>query len=90
MASQPPHPNQLDLIIVVSGSPTPVRANLHQSLEHLVQEALHESGNLGQPSADWELRTESGVLLDQSLQIGSVGLHEGQTLFLNPRAGAGG
>lgn len=87
----PPSPApHLDLIVVVSGSPHPVRANVHQTLEHVVAEALRESGNVGQPAADWELRTEDGVLLGQAMRVDAAGLHEGQTLFLNPRAGAGG
>jgi hypothetical protein len=88
-----PHPQptpHLDLIVVVSGSPHPVRVNVHQSLEQVVREALRESGNVGQPLADWELRAEDGTLLDQHLRIDAAGLREGQTLFLNPRAGAGG
>jgi uncharacterized protein DUF2604 len=80
----------LDLIVVVSGSPHPVRVNVHQALEHVVAEALRESGNVGQPPADWELRTEDGTLLDQSVRVDAAGLHEGQTLFLSPHAGAGG
>jgi hypothetical protein len=80
----------LDLIVVVSGSPHPVRVNVHQTLEHVVAEALRESGNVGQPAADWELRTEDGMLLDQSMRVDAAGLHEGQTLFLSPHAGAGG
>ena len=80
----------LDLIVVVSGSPHPVRVNVHQTLEHVVAEALRESGNVGQPPADWELRTEDGMLLDQAMRVDAAGLHEGQTLFLSPRTGAGG
>lgn len=80
----------LDLIVVVSGSPHPVRVNVHQTLEHVVAEALRESGNVGQPPADWELRTEDGTLLDQSMRVDAARLREGQTLFLSPHAGAGG
>lgn len=80
----------LDLIVVVSGTPHPVRINVHETLEHVVAEALRESGNVGQPAADWELRTEDGTLLDQATRVQDAGLHEGQTLFLSPRAGAGG
>jgi hypothetical protein len=85
-----PGDQHLDLIVVVSGSPSPVRVNVHQPLEHAVREALRESGNVGQPPAGWELRTEEGALLDQGLRVADAGLREGQTLFLNPRAGAGG
>lgn len=84
------HPNQIDLIIVVSGSPHPIQANIHQTLEHLVSEALRDSGNAGQPGEDWELRTEEGALLAQGKRISEAGLTTGQTLFLNPAAGAGG
>ncbi len=80
----------LDLVIVVSGVPEPVRINGHEPLENAVRKALQESGNQGRSPADWELRTEDGTLLDQNARADAVGLHEGQTLFLNPRAGAGG
>ncbi len=87
--SSHPQPN-LSLVVVVSGSPQPVKTNVHQPMEHLVEEALRESGNVGQPPQDWELRTDTGQLLPQSERVGQAGLHDGQTLFLNPRAGAGG
>lgn len=80
----------LNLIIVVSGAPRPVRVNLNEKLEHAASEALRESGNAGQPADNFELRTDDGTLLDQSQRAGQVGLRDGQTLFLNPRAGAGG
>ncbi len=80
----------LDLVVVVSGQPQPVRINANQTLEHVVREALQRSGNHGQPPADWELRTENGTLLDQQLRAADAGLVDGMTLFLNPRAGAGG
>ena len=82
--------HNLDVVVVVSGQPQPVRINANQTLEHLVREALQRSGNHGQPPADWELRTENGTLLDQQLRAVEAGLVDGTTLFLNPRAGAGG
>jgi hypothetical protein len=80
----------LDLVIVVSGVPRPVRINLHVRLEQAVRDVLRDSGNSGQPPEDFELRTEDGQLLSFDSRAGDVGLHDGQTLFLNPRAGAGG
>lgn len=82
--------NFIDMVIVVSGAPQPVRINIHQKLEEAVRAALHESGNPGQPPEDWELRTEDGQLLSLSLTPGQAGVSEGQTLFLSPKAGAGG
>lgn len=80
----------LDLVIVVSGVPRPVRINLHVRLEQAVRDVLRDSGNSGQPPEDFELRTENGQLLSLDTRAGDAGLVDGQTLFLNPRAGAGG
>ena len=80
----------IDVQIVVSGQPTTIRTNLHQTVEHLVKEALRESGNKGQPPAEWELRTSDGTLIDQALTVAAAGITNGMTLFLSPRAGAGG
>jgi hypothetical protein len=80
----------IDVTVVVSGQPERLKLNVHQTLDHLVHEALQRSGNQGQASSDWELRTEDGRLLDQSLTAATAGIHDGTTLFLSPKAGAGG
>lgn len=91
MAKPDPQPDKkFDLTVVVSGQPVKVTVNPHQSVEHLVHEALQRSGNQGQAPDQWELRTEAGALLDQSLDVASAGIADGLTLFLNPRTGAGG
>jgi hypothetical protein len=79
----------IEVTVVVSGQPERLKTNLHQTLEQLVHEALQKTGNHGQSPGDWELRTEEGVLLDQHLTVGSA-LRDGQTVFLSPKAGAGG
>lgn len=83
-------PNNIEVIVVVSGQPERVKVNVHESLEHLVHEALQQSANKGQAPSDWELRTESGKLLDLSLSVEAAGIRDGMTLFLSPKAGAGG
>jgi hypothetical protein len=90
MPKPPANQKNIDLIVVVSGTPQPVRVNIHQKLEHLVEEALRESGNVGQPASEWELRSENGQQLDITMRIMDAGVIAGETLFLNPRAGAGG
>ena len=80
----------LEVTVVVSGQPERLRVNTHQTVEHLVREALQRSGNQGQAPSEWELRTEDGTLLDQGGRVGDVITHSGVTLFLNPKAGAGG
>jgi hypothetical protein len=80
----------IDVTVVVSGQPERLKVNVHQTLDQVVHEALQRSGNHGQASSDWELRTEDGRLLEQSLTVAASAIHEGATLFLSPRAGAGG
>jgi hypothetical protein len=82
--------NHVELIIVVSGAPQTVKINLREPLEHAVREALRKAGAAGRPPAEFELRTDDGTLLDQQQRASDAGLHDGQTLFLNPQAGAGG
>ena len=85
-----PEQNNIEVVVVVSGQSERLKLNVHQTLEHLVREALQKSGNEGQPPSEWELRTEDGRLLEQGLRAAAAGLHDGVTLFLSPKAGAGG
>jgi len=85
-----PKAENINVHVVVSGQATTIKVNVNQTAEHLVKEALRESGNKGQPPSEWELRTSDGTLIDQSLKIQAAGIVDGATLFLNPRAGAGG
>lgn len=82
--------NHLDLVVVVSGVPRPARINAHEPLEHAVLEVLRESGDEGRDPGEYELRTEDGRLLELGAKAAAAGLVDGQILFLNPRAGAGG
>lgn len=65
--------NKIDLVVVVSGQPQHLKVNVHQTLEHVVHQALQTSGNKGQPPSEWELRTEDGRLLEQSATVGAGG-----------------
>lgn len=82
--------NHISLTIVVSGAPEAVSINRNEPLEHAVREALRESGNPGQPPEDWELRTDTGQLIALNQRPEQAGVAPGQTLFLSPKAGAGG
>lgn len=82
--------NHLDLVVVVSGVPRAVHANAHEPLRHVVRDVLRDSGDVGRTPDDFELRTEDGRLLDLATKGLDAGLKDGDTLFLNPRAGAGG
>ncbi len=85
-----PDQNNIEVVVVVSGQSERLKVNLHQTLEHVVHEALQKSGNQGQAPSEWELRTEDGRLLEQGLAAAAAGLQDGATLFLSPKAGAGG
>lgn len=89
--TKPPKPDrEVDLVVVVSGQPTRVRVNVNQMVAQLIHEALQQSGNHGQDPSQWDLRLEGGDLLDPGQRLTDVGLTDGMTLYLNPRAGAGG
>jgi hypothetical protein len=85
-----PSEQNIEVTVVVSGQPQKLKINVHETLEHLVHEALQKSGNQGQAPSEWELRTEDGRLLDQTATVAAAGIHNGMTLFLSPKAGAGG
>ena len=80
----------INVNVVVSGQATTLKINLHQKVEHLVKEALNQTSNKGQPTGDWELRKTDGTLIEQTLTVENAGIIEGMTLYLSPRAGAGG
>lgn len=80
----------VNVVVVVSGVPRPARVNLGAPLAHLVKQVLKDSGDDGRAEAEFELRTEDGQQLQLTASGREVGLIDGQTLFLNPQAGAGG
>lgn len=90
MAKDKDSPQHFTFNVVVSGAGRQVTVNGQETFEHVVGEALRESGNQGQPPSEWELRTVDGVLIEQTMRVRERGLPSGTTLFLTPRAGVGG
>lgn len=85
------HPDRrIDLVIVVSGVPLSEEVKQTEKLHHVVKTVLDRSGDSGRKPNEFELRTESGALLELELTVEEAGLVDGQTLFLSPHAGAGG
>ncbi len=78
------------LTVVVGGTPVQVEANPNAELRTVVNRALAESHNTGQPPENWELRDKDGNLLDVTKKVSAYHFAAGATLFLNLRAGIGG
>ena len=83
-------PNKISLTVVVNGQPVNVDANVNAPLRTVIEHALQQSGNSGQPLDNWELRDGTGNILDGNRKVGEFNLSSGATIFLNLKAGVGG
>ncbi len=79
--------DKITVTIVVNGQPTQISGPAQASLERVIPQALEQTGNVGQPPENWELRNAAGQLLGSTAKMGDF---VGQTLFLNLKAGIGG
>ncbi len=82
--------NELQLEVIVNGQSTIIRANKNAPLRTIIQLALQQTGNAGQPPENWELRDAAGVLLPLDQKIEEFNFPTDAKLFLNLRAGVGG
>lgn len=82
--------NNVQIKVIVNGQPVVVEANDHAPLRIIIPSALEQTGNLGQPPDNWELRDAAGTLLDTSQKISSFKFPSDVQLFLNLKAGVGG
>jgi Protein of Unknown function (DUF2604). len=82
--------NKETLTIVVSGEPVNIEVNLNAPLKNVVERALGQTGNVGQPLDKWELKDHGGALLDLDKKVGDYGFAAGTKLFLNLKAGVAG
>jgi hypothetical protein len=82
--------NEIDLVIVVNGQPTVVKANKNAPLHTVISRALDQTGNAGQPPENWELRDAAGALLPLDQKIEEFNFPSDIRLFLNLKAGVGG
>lgn len=80
----------IDVTVVVNGQPTQVIANQEAPLLVVVEKALEQTGNTGQPPENWELRNASGLELDLHKKVEDYHFESGTQLFLNLKAGVGG
>lgn len=81
--------DHLDLVVVVSGVKTPVRVNANQKADALIREALRESGAANH-DPDAYILTFHDKEIAGDTRLDTLGLHDGDVLFLSPRQGVGG
>ena len=78
------------LIIVVNGTKTEVKADPQLPLSSIIPIALEQTGNIGQPVDNWELKDAKGNGLDINKKIESFHFACDTKLFLSLKAGIGG
>lgn len=77
--------------VVVNGAATSVAIKGNPSLQEVVETALQQTQNSGQPVEAWELRgPDDAPIADLSIKIKKLDLDEDDRLYLNLRAGIGG
>ena len=60
---------KIELVVVVNGQSTQVDENEESLLLAVVEKALEQTGNTGQPPDNWELRNALGVELDVHVEL---------------------
>jgi hypothetical protein len=85
-----PNSNEIDLNVVVNGQPVLIKANIQAPLRTVIEHALQQTGNSGQPIDNWELRDAGGQVLDPTRKISEFNFAPGTSLFLSLKAGVGG
>ncbi|UWU82989.1 DUF2604 domain-containing protein [Bradyrhizobium yuanmingense] len=83
-------PNKLHVIFVINGEPTPVEGKPAEQLVKLLEKALKESENTGQPVDAWQVTDEPGNVLDVSKTLAELDIKNGATLLASLKAGAAG
>lgn len=82
--------NKITLTVIVNGTAHEVEGNVNAPLLTIVEKALQQSNNMGQPIQNWELRDEPGNILDVNKKICEYGFLGSTKLFLSIKAGVGG
>lgn len=81
---------EAEILFIVNGEDVWVQIEKQATLAEARDKALVESRNSGRPLEDWEIREESGVLLQPARVIEYLNFVPGVRLFLTLRVGVGG
>ena len=83
-------PKELHVTFVINGEPTPMVGKPDEQLVKLLERALKESENTGQPVEAWQVTDEPGNVLDVSKTLAELGVKDGAVLLASLKAGAAG
>jgi hypothetical protein len=83
-------PTKLHVTFVINGEPTSVEGKPDEQLVKLLEKALKESENTGQPVEAWQVTDEPGNVLDVSKTLAELGIKDGAILLASLKAGAAG
>ncbi len=84
------HGRPVEFTIVVNGQPATFEASPDEPMRAVRDKALQQTGNVGRPAEDWELKDEAGNALDLDRLVRDFCFGEKVTLFLSLRAGVAG
>lgn len=82
--------NKVTVAVVVNGVATAIPLNVNAALESIIEKALEQTHNTGQPKENWELKDVAGNLLDLHRSLSDYGFPPDVKLYLNLKAGIGG
>ena len=76
--------------VIVNGVAAEVELNPRAALGSVIEKALHQTHNTGQPKENWELKDAAGNVLDLRRSYSDYAFPDGAKLYLNLKAGVGG
>ena len=82
--------NESLLIFIVNGEDVLIKSNTDSLLASARDAALFRTLNTGRPLDEWEVRRESGELLNTSQTIRSFGFMNNDRIFVTLKISAGG
>ena len=80
---------KFEIVVTYNGVSKKVTVTLNQTIQAVLEHAIHEFGNLPNPHT-LALFTEDGRELDLHLHVRDAGIHPGTHLLLRPSAVRGG
>lgn len=82
--------NKVALTFVVQGTEVVIEANGNAPLRVAAQQALKQAGDYGRALADWEVKNESGNVLNIDQKVGDLALIDGALLYMTLTVGVNG